>query len=199
MFLWGFLTTKRSVIFLIFVTVLIVGCLLPLIFRSISGFFVSELKQRMFPLRGSSRVIFLSLFIILARLNASSLIFYSFPVSTVISFNLRVAISCWVRGLLIQFIKIINSSFVLPANSPWYLVPFLSLVELVRVLVRPLTLSFRLLANMTAGHILITLITKVSLWEVGVLLAGLELMVSLVQAFVFSILIRVYIEEAFRH
>jgi len=95
--------------------------------------------------------------------------------------------------------KLKSLSFVLPSNAPWYLIPFLSLVEMVRVLVRPLTLCFRLLANITAGHILITLVTKVRIWEVGLLLAGLELIVSVVQAFVFSMLIRVYIEEAFSH
>lgn len=89
----------------------------------------------------------------------------------------------------------------LPVNSPWYLIPFLGLVEVVSVVVRPVTLCFRLLANMRAGHILLTLICKMSyrLWLAGRLFGLLELVVSIVQAFVFTMLLIVYIEEALRH
>lgn len=49
-----------------------------------------------------------------------------------------------------------------PSGSPLVLGWFLSLVEVVRVGIRPGTLTLRLVANMTTGHILIGLITLAS-------------------------------------
>jgi len=120
--------------------------------------------------------------------------------TTTLGFNLRAALSCWLGGIFIQITKFKSPSSLLPINSPWYLVPFLCLVEFIRILVRPVTLCFRLLANITAGHVLISLICKIpSVWVIGRLFGVLELIVAVVQGFVFSILIRVYLEEALRH
>lgn len=92
-------------------------------------------------------------------------------------------------------------STIVPANSPWYLIAFLRIVEIVRIIVRPITLCFRLLANIRAGHILLALIRKlpINTWILGALFGLLELIVALVQSFVFLMLIRVYYEEAMSH
>lgn len=154
----------------------------------------------LFPTIPSFRIVLLTLFLRLRLLNLFSLILYSYPVTTTLGFNLGAALSCWIRGIFIQAMKFKFFSSLLPSNSPWYLVPFLCVVELIRIRVRPVTLCFRLLANMTAGHVLISLICKMPVaWTLGRLFGGLELIVALVQGFVFSILIRVYLEEAFRH
>jgi F-type H+-transporting ATPase subunit a len=89
----------------------------------------------------------------------------------------------------------------LPLNTPWYLIPFLRVVEMVRIRVRPVTLCFRLLANISAGHILLALVCKLSFgaWLLGVILSLLELVVAVVQSFVFVMLIRVYLQESFSH
>ena len=47
----------------------------------------------------------------------------------------------------------------LPGGAPDLLNPFLSIIESVRILVRPITLSFRLGANITAGHVILSLIS----------------------------------------
>jgi len=126
---------------------------------------------------------------------------YSYPVTTTLGFNLRMALSFWLRRVLIQVISALRISSILPSNSPWYLVSFLSVVELISVAVRPVTLCFRLLANIRAGHILLTLICKMplGLWLLGRLFGGLELIVAVVQSFVFLILVGVYLEEAMSH
>lgn len=50
-----------------------------------------------------------------------------------------------------------------PSGAPRALVPFLVVVEAVRVLIRPLTLALRLLANITAGHVILALLATAAL------------------------------------
>nr|YP_009346420.1 ATP synthase F0 subunit 6 [Longidorus vineacola]AOT84231.1 ATP synthase F0 subunit 6 [Longidorus vineacola] len=136
----------------------------------------------------------------IVSLNIFSMVCYSYPVTTTLMFNLTAAISLWLISLLMLVSKYTSMSSVLPSNSPSYLVPFLSLVEVVSMMIRPVTLCFRLLANMSAGHILLALITKMDYgWVMGVPFGLLELMVCLVQAFVFVMLVVVYIDEALSH
>lgn len=93
-----------------------------------------------------------------------------------------------------------------PRGTPGALMAFMVLIELVRNLIRPLTLRVRLIANLTAGHLLLCLIrSNISLEFLGpgavlvisglVLLVGLEIAVSLIQAYVFTLLISLYLEE----
>jgi len=168
--------------------------------KTIRTSWVSQTSMILFPINSSYRIILFSLFTALSLLNLFSLIIYSYPLTTTLGFNLSAALSCWITSIFIQIIKFKSLSSLLPLNSPWYLIPFLCLVELIRISVRPITLCFRLLANITAGHVLISLICKMPfVWTIGRLFGVLELMVSVVQGFVFSILIIVYIDESFRH
>lgn len=90
-----------------------------------------------------------------------------------------------------------------PIRTPGILIPFMVLIESIRRVIRPLTLAIRLSANIIAGHLLITLIGNqlASLNMLGIIfptqimLVGLEMAVSLIQAYVFSILITLYISE----
>lgn len=78
-------------------------------------------------------------------------------------------------------------------------------IELIRSVIRPGTLAVRLAANIVAGHLLLTLIGRLAP-SVGVsilmgiivglvLLITLECAVALIQSYVFSILMTLYIEE----
>ncbi|MGB7406338.1 MAG: F0F1 ATP synthase subunit A, partial [Pacificimonas sp.] len=103
-------------------------------------------------------------------------------------------------------------SFFLPPGTPWYLMPLIIPIEIISFLSRPITLSVRLFANMTAGHILLKIFAGfvVSLgvaggiWTVvGVLpfamnvaLYALELIVAVVQAYVFALLTTVYLNDS---
>lgn len=79
------------------------------------------------------------------------------------------------------------------------LAPFFLILELVLHLARIVTLSVRLLANMFADH------TVISVWiglvpiAIPALFMGLGLLVSVLQAFVFSLLTMIYIGEALAH
>ena len=84
-----------------------------------------------------------------------------------------------------------------------FLVPFLVIVETISSLIRPLTLSLRLAANVTSGHLLLVLAGirayfNLTLTVVAVcitLIVILELAVSAIQAFVFYLLCSIYTEE----
>ena len=82
---------------------------------------------------------------------------------------------------------------------------FIVLVEIVRRVIRPLTLSVRLTANIIAGHLLITLVSSPA-YSVpgavcGLILLGLlclivlETAVRLIQAYVFAVLSTLYFNE----
>ena len=100
----------------------------------------------------------------------------------------------------------------MPQNTPIVLMPLIVLIELISFLSRPLTLSIRLFANMTAGHILLKVFAGfvISLGAAGGALAaisvlpfamtvafyGLELIVAVVQAYVFALLTCIYLNDS---
>jgi len=97
---------------------------------------------------------------------------------------------------------------VVPGGVPWWIAPFVFFIEMVCRLVRPLSLTLRLFANMTAGHAIILAFIGLGmacqlmfikpLPLVGtVLMSAFELFVCFIQAFVFTILTCSYIGEAF--
>jgi ATP synthase subunit 6 len=96
----------------------------------------------------------------------------------------------------------------LPAGAPAALAPFLVLIERIRLLVRPVTLSVRLMANISAGHIVLTLVGNylsnlvlsfgvgaVSLLMVQVFYTIFEFAIRFIQAYIFCLLLTLYADE----
>jgi F-type H+-transporting ATPase subunit a len=99
-----------------------------------------------------------------------------------------------------------------PSGAPWYIYIILTPIEVISFLARPLTLALRLFANMLAGHIMLKLFAgfAVSLvaagavyvplaivaFAMGVALNALEFLVAGLQAYVFTILTCVYLNDA---
>jgi F-type H+-transporting ATPase subunit a len=89
------------------------------------------------------------------------------------------------------------------------LIPFIVLIETIRNIIRPGTLAVRLIANMTAGHLLITLLGNqtaaannlilIILIFVQILLLTLERAVAIIQSYVFSVLSTLYTREITSH
>ena len=147
------------------------------------------------------------LFIFIVFNNIPGLLPGIFTSSSHLSFSLSLALPIWV-ALIIQiiFINTKNSLIhLIPNGTPRILMPFIVLIETIRNLIRPLTLSIRLAANIIAGHLLITLIAEAGLRIPFVLrmfrdtghnfLAVLEIAVALIQAYVFSVLLTLYTSE----
>jgi len=197
-----YFSLQKSIFLILVITTVIIWMLIIILFKLIGVRDFKSFLNLLFPSAGSLSGLLLGSFIGLAFLNLLRLVCYSFPVTTTLSFNLAAALALWLASVIIFFVKPSSTSSLLPANTPWYLIPFLSLVEIIRIMVRPITLCFRLLANMRAGHIMLRLMCKmpiVGTLSVGVLFGILELIVSLVQAFVFFILITVYLDESLSH
>jgi F-type H+-transporting ATPase subunit a len=99
----------------------------------------------------------------------------------------------------------------LPPGVPLWLAPIIIPIELISFLVRPVTLSVRLFANMMAGHIMLKVfaglsVTALSMGAAGVAvglfpalfnsaLMGFELLIAFLQAYVFTILTCIYLKD----
>nr|BBG67078.1 ATP synthase F0 subunit a [Stropharia rugosoannulata] len=155
-----------------------------------------------------------SLFFFILIGNLISNVPYSFAVtaSGVVSLGLSFTIFIGVTILAISTHGIKFFSFFIPAGTPLILVPLLVLIELVSYLARAVSLGVRLFANITAGHTLLKILSTylfklftgniivaiVTLIPFAIFLAliGLEIAVSLIQAFVFTLLVCSYLRDA---
>jgi len=97
-----------------------------------------------------------------------------------------------------------RAAHLVPEGSPLYLAPLIVIIEIISHLIRPFTLAIRLAANMMAGHLIISLLSRISILSFfGFInsflfqraLLVLEFGVSVIQGFVFSILLLLYALE----
>lgn len=150
-------------------------------------------------------IIIISIFTLIIFCNVMRLIPFIFTAMRHINITLTLSFIPWIIIFLKRiknFKKIIIH--IVPANTPNSLIPFIVIIETIRILIRPFTLAIRLTANIISGHILIALLSNIldynSMTIIPIslilnLLITLELAVSLIQAYVFTILISIYINE----
>ncbi|MDT7933961.1 MAG: F0F1 ATP synthase subunit A [Sphingomonadaceae bacterium] len=155
-----------------------------------------------------------ALFLFILVSNLVGLFPYSFTVTSHIAVTFAFAAFIFVLCIGIGFAKHGLHFFELfvPPQTPIVLLPLIVLIEIISYLSRPLTLSVRLFANMTAGHILLEVFAGfiISLGLAGgaamllaplpflmnVMLYALELLVAVVQAYVFALLTCVYLNDS---
>lgn len=155
------------------------------------------------------------LFIFILFLNVIGLVPYSFTVTShlIITFFLAFFTFLGINFVCIQKHSINLLSLFLPSGSTFFLSLLLIPIEIVSYLFRPISLAVRLFANMMAGHTLLKVIAGFS-WSmllsgmpviivmhvvpllILVLLMGLELGVALIQAYVFTILVCIYLKDS---
>lgn len=155
-----------------------------------------------------------SLFFFILIANLTGNIPYSFTITTSImvsiglSFTILIAVT--ILGLSIH--KLHFFSYFVPSGTPLALVPLLVLIELVSYLARAFSLGIRLFSNMVAGHTLMKILATFlyQMFSAGVIMfiltlipfiiflaiVGLEIAVSIIQAYVFVILTCSYIKDA---
>nr|WNH20261.1 ATP synthase F0 subunit 6 [Abantennarius coccineus] len=152
----------------------------------------------------------ITLLFYLLPLNILGLLPYTFTPTTQLSINLALAVPLWLMTVILGMSYQPNSTLahLLPQGTPTPLVPVLVVIETISLCIRPLALGVRLTANLTAGHLLIQLISTASLTLISVmpglallttlllaLLTVLEVAVALIQAYVFVLLLTLYLEE----
>ena len=178
---------------------------LNLVNEQISG--PVSIKQRFFPL-------IFTTFTFLLFCNLIGMIPYSFTVTSHFIITLGLAFSLFIGVTIVGFLShgLHFFSLLLPQGVPLPLAPFLVLLELVSYCFRAISLGIRLFANMMAGHSLVKILsgfawTMLSMGGIMYLahlapllivfaLIGLELGVAVLQAYVFTILICIYLNDA---
>nr|YP_001054820.1 ATP synthase F0 subunit 6 [Olisthops cyanomelas]BAF46849.1 ATPase subunit 6 [Olisthops cyanomelas] len=155
-------------------------------------------------------LLFTSLMLFLMSLNILGLLPYTFTPTTQLSLNMALAVPLWLATVIIGLRTQPTAALghLLPEGTPPLLIPILIVIETISLLIRPLALAVRLTANLTAGHLLIQLIATgtlvlfslmppVALLTATVLflLTLLEVAVALIQAYVFVLLLSLYLHE----
>ncbi len=152
------------------------------------------------------------LFILIANLIGNIPYSYAITSSIIVSIGLSFTIVIGVTILGLSIHKIHFFSFFIPSGTPLALVPLLVLIELISYIARAFSLGIRLFSNITAGHTLLKILSTFlyQMFTGGVLIAiitlipfalflaiiGLELAVSFIQAYVFTLLLLSYIKDA---
>nr|ADY86087.1 ATPase subunit 6 [Phelsuma laticauda] len=145
----------------------------------------------------------------LLLINLLGLLPYTFTPTTQLALNLGLALPLWLATVLIGLRNQPSHALahMLPAGTPSFLIPILIIIETISVLIRPVALAVRLTANLTAGHMLITLVSTATMTTLSTpivalmafmllcLLTVLEIAVAIIQAYVFTLLLSLYLQE----
>nr|WNH36916.1 ATP synthase F0 subunit 6 [Bregmaceros japonicus] len=150
-----------------------------------------------------------SLAIFLLSMNLIGLLPYTFTPTTQLSLNMALAFPLWLATVILglRYHTAHTFAHLLPEGTPTPLIPILIVIESISLLIRPLALAVRLTANLTAGHLLIHLIGTACLSLISspliasftftllFLLTLLEIAVAMIQAYVFVLLLSLYLQE----
>lgn len=146
--------------------------------------------------------------------NLIGLVPYSFTVTShlIVTFILSFSIFIGVISICVKRHKVQMFSIFLPANTTFALGLLLVPIELISYIFKPISLGVRLFANLMAGHTLLKVIVGFA-WSmlmidnflsimhlipllILVILMGLELGVAIIQAYVFTVLMCIYLNES---
>ena len=149
-----------------------------------------------------------SLFMFILFGNMLGMIPYSFTFTSHVIVTFAMALTVFIGVTILGFVKhgFRFFSFFVPPGVSVVLWPLMIPIEIISYLSRPISLSVRLFANLTAGHTMLKVFAGfiISLGVVGgilpfafvVALTGLELLIAFLQAYVFTILTCFYINDS---
>ncbi|YCL22024.1 ATP synthase subunit 6 (mitochondrion) [Komagataella phaffii] len=155
-----------------------------------------------------------TLFIFILIANLIGMIPYSFALSACLVFIISLSIIIWIGVTILGLVKhgFVFFSLFVPGGTPLPLVPVLVLIELLSYTARAVSLGLRLSANTLAGHLLLNILSSLIFtfmsisyltFGIGILplfgvfaIVGLEWVIGMIQAYVFSILTSSYIKDA---
>nr|ACQ91017.1 ATP synthase F0 subunit 6 [Quadrula quadrula] len=138
-----------------------------------------------------------SVFCSLICLNFSGMVPGGFSVTSQLSVGLVFGLVWWfwsvMSGCFFSCSKFL--AHLLPLGTPGVLCPLMVLIETVSILIRPVTLAVRLVANITMGHLVLSLMGD-KMVGIGSLVVGVyvlfEFFVCALQAYVFTLLVSLY-------
>ncbi len=149
----------------------------------------------------------MTLFMFILFANVLGLLPYSFTVTSHIAVTGVLALAVFLGVTILGFVKngVKFLGLFWASDAPLVLRPVLAIIELISYFVRPVSHSIRLAGNMMAGHAVIKVFAgfagALGLGAVAPILAivavyGLESLVVVIQAYVFTILTCVYLKDA---
>nr|YP_010118234.1 ATP synthase F0 subunit 6 [Stichopus chloronotus]QQY85601.1 ATP synthase subunit 6 [Stichopus chloronotus]USH58725.1 ATP synthase F0 subunit 6 [Stichopus chloronotus] len=148
-------------------------------------------------------------FFTIISINLMGLFPYAFSITSHASFTYSLAIPLWMSVNVLGFFLAFNSrlSHLVPQGTPPFLIPIMVLIETLSLIAQPIALGLRLAANLTAGHLLIFLLSTAT-WILASspllslltliilgLLFILEVGVACIQAYVFTSLVNFYLDQ----
>lgn len=149
----------------------------------------------------------LSIVLLIGVINVLGLLPYVYTPTTQIVITMGLSITIIIGVTIRGLVKHRGSylSIVMPVGSPLLIGPFMVVVETISYLSRGISLGVRLAANITAGHLLYSILTgfaytmgKGGVLPISVLIGVilLEAGVAIIQAYVYGLLTAIYIGEA---
>lgn len=148
-----------------------------------------------------------TLFVFILFSNLLGLIPYSFAVTSHIAVTATLAITVFLTVVVIGFVKhgagFLRLFWIEAAPLP--LRPVMAVIEVISFFVRPVSHSIRLAGNMMAGHAVLKVfaafVPVLSVFGIlplalMVAITGLEVLVAVVQAYIFAILTAIYLRDA---
>nr|YP_009990378.1 ATP synthase F0 subunit 6 [Zeugopterus punctatus]QNM99550.1 ATP synthase F0 subunit 6 [Zeugopterus punctatus] len=174
------------------------------------GWIVNQVILPLNPGGHKWAALFVSLMMFILSLNLLGLLPYTFTPTTQLSLSLGLAFPLWLATVIVGARNQPTEALahLLPKGTPTLLIPVLIVIETISVLIRPLSLGVRLTANLTAGHLLIQLISSAMLFLllqmspaaiptmiILFFLTLLETAVAVIQAYVFVLLLSLYLQE----
>jgi len=155
----------------------------------------------------------LTIFLLLATMNIVGIVPYTFTPTAHIIVALGMSVSIWIGCTILGLINHRSNFFsmFMPAGTPIAMAPLIVPIELISYCTKAITLGVRLAANITAGHLLFAILAGFT-WKmlisfsyltalsivpflIVVAITVLEMAVALIQAYVFSLLLSIYIND----
>tara|TARA_B110000503_G_scaffold120793_1_gene183769 strand:- start:2316 stop:3035 length:720 start_codon:yes stop_codon:yes gene_type:complete len=218
--IWNFsLTNAACTLILGYVVTLITSKIVTAKLNTVPGkrqiiaeCFYNMVKALLLDSAGKEAIRFLppvmTLFTFIAVNNVLSAFPFVFATTSHFSVTLALSTLVFLIVMLTGFIR--NGwkyfSVLLPRGTPWFFAPLMIIIELFAYLARPLSLAVRLAANIIAGHVVTKVLSSLVVlsgffgflpFMLLTILSGFEILIAVLQAYIFTVLTCTYLSEAY--
>nr|QLY89761.1 ATP synthase F0 subunit 6 [Piscicola geometra]DAZ85786.1 TPA_asm: ATP synthase F0 subunit 6 [Piscicola geometra] len=183
---------------------------IQMMFKAPVSLILKQLNSTMVPNMGGIMSLISTMFIMIIMINMLGLVPMTFSITSHLILTISIGLPMW---MMIVSSSAMNNkkefiAKLLPDGAPMWLNPFLVLIETVSISVRPITLSVRLAANMSAGHIVLSLIgiyassamnmsvmSSLLLMSLYIGYIMFEIAICMIQAYIFCLLLSLYSDD----
>lgn len=170
--------------------------------------FIANLLDETTGIKGRKYLPFIfTLFMFILMGNLIGMVPYNFTFTSHIIVTFGLAMIAFGMATLIGFVRhgFRYLTLFVPEGAPVYMLPLIVPIEILSYLSRPISLSVRLFANMMAGHTMLKVFASFTValgifgiapLAVNTLLTAFEILVAVLQAYVFTILTCIYLHDS---